>query len=389
MTPRVRFWLVSLFVLGSFTLIAVLLYRRVAQQVNLPLGLGRLAEPDLSVPSGFRIEVFAESLSGPRFIAFGPDGRLYVAERGAGRIVILVDSDQDGRADPPLVFAEDLGQPHSLAFHQGAWYVGVPEGILRLVDSDGDDRAEQVTAIIDDYPTGNHSTRTVLFLPDGRMLVSIGSSCNVCIETDPRRAAIVVYDDASDAGERVYAHGLRNAVGLTLHPVTGEVWVTNNGRDFLGDDLPPETVYILKDGADYGWPRCQSGRIEDPEFGFPGSCQGVEAPVLEMQAHSAPLGLVFYSGDQFPSAYRGGLFIAFHGSWNRSEPTGYKVVFVPMENGRPAGQLQEFVTGWLAENGETVTGRPVGLAVGPDGALYVSDDFGGRIYRIEYRPPGP
>lgn len=389
MTPRVRFWLVSLFVLGSFTLIAVLLYRRVAQQVNLPLGLGRLAEPDLSVPSGFRIEVFAESLSGPRFIAFSPDGRLYVAERGAGRIVILVDSDQDGRADPPLVFAEDLGQPHSLAFHQGAWYVGVPEGILRLVDSDGDDRAEQVTAIIDDYPTGNHSTRTVLFLPDGRMLVSIGSSCNVCIETDPRRAAIVVYDDASDAGERVYAHGLRNAVGLTLHPVTGEVWVTNNGRDFLGDDLPPETVYILKDGADYGWPRCQSGRIEDPEFGFPGSCQGVEAPVLEMQAHSAPLGLVFYSGDQFPSAYRGGLFIAFHGSWNRSEPTGYKVVFVPMENGRPAGQLQEFVTGWLAENGETVTGRPVGLAVGPDGALYVSDDFGGRIYRIEYRPPGP
>ena len=194
----------------------------------------------------------------------------------------------------------------------------------------------------------------------------------------------MAYENADAEGERVFASGLRNAVGLTLHPSTGELWATNNGRDLMGDDLPPETVHLVQEGDDYGWPRCHSGRIADPDHGYEGACKDVEAPIVEMQAHSAPLGLVFYDGDAFPELYRDDLFIAFHGSWNRSTLTGYKIVRLPFEGTEPGAEVVDFATGWLEDDLKTVTGRPVGLAVGPDGALYVSDDTGGFIYRIAY-----
>jgi glucose/arabinose dehydrogenase len=257
--------------------------------------------------------------------------------------------------------------------------------VIELKDTDGDGQADQRKVLIDNYPDGGHSTRTVLFLPDGRMVVSIGSSCNVCIEDDKRRGGIVVYDGPAATGEKIFATGLRNAVGLALNPLTGELWATNNGRDLMGDDLPPETVNILKEGADFGWPRCHAGEVIDPDFGSPESCNGVEPPLLKMQAHSAPLGLAFYTGATFPAEYQGDLFIAFHGSWNRSTPTGYKVVRVHLQDGRPVGPVQDFATGFAQLTEDDVFGRPVGLAVGPDGALYVSDDKGGYIYRISYR----
>ena len=236
--------------------------------------------------------------------------------------------------------------------------------------------------IIADLPAGGHNTRTVLFSPDwSTLFVSVGSSCNVCDETDPRRAAIVRYNP-DGSGEQIYASGLRNAVGITFRPGTQELWATNNGRDELGDDLPPEDIYLIQAGTDYGWPRCHSGRIVDPDFGNPDACDSVGQPVVEMQAHSAPLGLVFYDGEQFPQEYHGDLFVAFHGSWNRSVPTGYKVVRIPMD-GPTSGAVQDFATGWLRENGSS-WGRPVGLAVGADGGLYISDDGGGNIYRITY-----
>jgi glucose/arabinose dehydrogenase len=216
------------------------------------------------------------------------------------------------------------------------------------------------------------------------MVVSVGSSCNVCVEDDPRRAAVLIYTGADAKGERVFARGLRNAVGLAVHPITGELWATNNGRDLMGDDLPPEAIYIVRDGLDYGWPRCHNGTIVDPDHGGADACQGVAVPVVNMQAHSAPLGLAFYTGTAFPPAYRGDLFIAFHGSWNRSEPTGYEVVRLPLDGNRPRGPLEDFATGWLDAARRTASGRPVGLAVGPDGALYVSDDKAGMIYRISY-----
>jgi glucose/arabinose dehydrogenase len=236
--------------------------------------------------------------------------------------------------------------------------------------------------IITDLPPGGaHTTRTVLFGADGRLYIAAGSSCNVCDETDPHRAAVWVFE-ADGIGGRLFARGLRNAVGLALNPWTGEIWATNNGRDFLGDDSPPETVYVVQDGRNYGWPRCHAGVIVDPNMGGPGACSGVEKPIVEMQAHTAPLGLAFYTAEQFPPQYRG-LFIALHGSWNRSVPVGYKVVYVPLLDGRVAGPAEDFATGWLRPDGSS-WGRPVGVTVAADGSLLVSDDKGGFIYRTTF-----
>lgn len=340
----------------------------------------------LVVPAGFEANVFAEGLAGPRFLAFGPDGRLYVAEGNRNRIVALADRNGDGAADVTEEFASGVATPHSVVWHQGALYVGIPTGVLELKDGNADGTADERRVLIDNYPTDGHSTRTVLFLGDGRMVVSVGSSCNVCVEEDKRRAGIVVYDGPKAGGERMFATGLRNAVGLTLHPATGEVWATNNGRDWLGDDLPPETVNIVKEGSDFGWPRCHAGDLADPEFGGDSGCRGVTAPAIKMQAHSAPLGLAFYTGTAFPEPYHGDLFVAFHGSWNRSVPTGYKVVRVHFAAKGSPGSPEDFATGFL-EPDRTMHGRPVGLAVGPDGALYVSDDKGGFVYRISYAGP--
>lgn len=360
------------------------LYRAVTSRVNLAGMQGEGAVTEVQLPPGFRASIFAEGLNGPRFMALGPDGNIYVADRGNGRIVALPDADGNGQADDIRIFADDLRAPHSLVYHENAWYVSVPSGVIRLEDTDDDGFADRREVIVDDYPTSGHNTRTVAFLPDGRMVVSIGSSCNVCDEDDERRAAIAVYDGPDGEGERVLASGLRNAVGLAVHPQTGELWASNNGRDLMGDDQPPENIYIIRDGADYGWPTCHSGRIVDPDMGAQGNCEGVEQPVVEMQAHSAPLGITFYDGQMFPEVYRGDLFIAFHGSWNRSVPTGYKVVRLPFEDGRPADAVEDFATGWLDPESGNASGRPVDVLVGSDGALYVSDDKGGYVYRIVY-----
>ncbi len=378
------FWILAVLLLLLVVAAAAFIwFLPVIRQTNIRGALGSGDVADVELLSGFQANVYAEGLTGPRFIAFGPDGALYVADRGADRIARLPDEDGDGRADAIHTFADGLNSPHSLVYHEGAWYVGVPSGVVRLVDEDGDGTADQQQTIVGDLPTsGSHSTRTVAFLPDGRMVVSIGSSCNVCFEEDNRRAAVMVYDSAEGDNPQLFATGLRNAVGLTIHPDTGELWATNNGRDLMGDDIPPETVYIIEEGATYGWPSCHNGDIPDPDFGGPDACNRVEQPVVELQAHTAPLGLVFYTGDSFPAEYHGDLFIATHGSWNRSVPVGYNVMRVPMDGGRPTGAAEAFATGWLNEETGESSGRPVGLAVGRDGALYVSDDKGGFIYRI-------
>jgi len=336
----------------------------------------------IALPPGFEISVFADGLDGPRMMTTGPDGQVFVAERGAGKILRLPDVDQDGKADQVEIMAEGLDAPSSLAFYQdGSLYVGETTRVLRFPPLGEKQSFDQPQVVIDDLPSGGHNTRTVLFSPDySDLFVSIGSSCNICEEDDQRRAAIMRYNPDGSAG-RVFAAGLRNAVGITFRPGTDELWATNNGRDFLGDDLPPETVYLVQEGKHYGWPRCHSGRISDPDFGSPSACQDIESPMVEMQAHSAPLGLEFYSGKAFPGEYQGDLFVAFHGSWNRSSPVGYKIVRIPMQ-GDTIGKVEDFAVGWL-ENGSS-WGRPVDVLTAPDGSLLVSDDAGGRIYRIYY-----
>jgi glucose/arabinose dehydrogenase len=237
--------------------------------------------------------------------------------------------------------------------------------------------------IVPNLPTGGHSTRTIGFGPDGKLYLSIGSSCNVCTERDARRAAIYQYNP-DGSGERQFASGLRNAVGFVWQPGTGNLWATNNGRDGLGDDLPPETINLVREGNDFGWPYCHNGRIPDQQFGQGRSCSAVTKPAIEVQAHSAPLGLAFYTGQTFPADYNGDLFVAYHGSWNRSVPTGYKVVRTRFQNGQPTGQVEDFATGWLPEGSRSSWGRPVDVSVGPDGSLFVSDDTLGVIYRISY-----
>jgi len=216
------------------------------------------------------------------------------------------------------------------------------------------------------------------------MYVAAGSSCNVCVEVaqDSMRAAVTRFN-LDGSGGRLFATGLRNSVGLAFHPTTGELWANNNDRDNLGDDVPPEHLNILKDGKWYGWPQCYLPRQANPEFAGT-DCSGVEPPALTVQAHSAPLGLAFYTGATFPAAYSGDAFMTYHGSWNRSVPTGAKVVRVHVQSGRPVS-VDDFVTGWQLANGSR-WGRPVGVVVASDGSLLVSDDMGNRIWRVSYGP---
>ncbi len=334
----------------------------------------------VTLPPGFTISVYAEDLGNPRFMAYSPEGVLHVTDQSGGRVLALPDTNGDGVAEERQIVVSGLRRPHGITFHEGALYVGETDKIVRF-ERAGDGWGDK-QILVAGIPTSGHGTRTVIFGQDGKMYVSIGSSCNVCNESSELRAAVWQYS-ADGSNGRLYTKGLRNAVGLALRPGTDEIWATNNGRDMLGDDLPPETVNVLADGVDFGWPRCHAGRIVDPDFGAQGGCEGVTAPAVEMQAHSAPLGLRFYEGTQFPAEYQGNLFVAFHGSWNRSAPTGYKVVRIALDQAGKASAVQDFATGWLQSNGES-WGRPVDLVVAPDGSLMLSDDAGGRVYRIFY-----
>jgi glucose/arabinose dehydrogenase len=328
------------------------------------------------------METFAAGLGAPRFMAVSPSGDLFVSIPSRGQVVALPDRDADGRADRVAVYADGLNRPHGLAFHGGHLYVAETGAVVRFAYRAGELAAtgpRQV--VVPNLPTGGgHWTRTIAFGPDGKLYVSVGSSCNVCEEQDERRAAILQFNPDGSGG-RVFARGIRNAVGIAFHPQRGELWATNNGRDWLGDDFPPETILLVKDGAHYGWPHCNGRRIPDPDYGRPEFCRTAALPAVEIQAHSAPLGLAFYTGTAFPEAYRGELFAALHGSWNRSSPVGYKIVRIPMRGGAP-GAPQDFATGWLV--GGRAWGRPVDLITGRDGALYLSDDRTGTISRISY-----
>ena len=336
--------------------------------INLDVGAGGRAE--LQVPDGFEATVFAEGLNGPRLMDASPDGVLFVAERGADRVVALPDADGDGTADDVVEVATGFGRAHDITFaDDGAMLVAGSEALYRVTLDGLSEAAREI--LVDELPTGGHGTKTVVQLPDGGLLLAIGSSCDVCDEEDARRASVQLV--TADGGLRPYMVGLRNAVGLWVDPDTGRGWATVMGRDRLGDDRPPETLYELVDGADAGWPRCHAGTIRDPEFGADAdACDGVVEPAATFPAHMAPLALV---------AWEDHLVVAFHGSWNSSVKVGYSLWWLPWD-GEPAGEPEPFVTGFIPDGASDALGRPAGLAVGADGALYLSDDKAGFIYRI-------
>jgi len=343
--------------------------------VNLDAGVGGRAE--LTVPDGYSASVFAEGLSNPRFMAVSPDGVLFVAERGADRVVALPDADGDGRADTTIEVGRGYERAHSLAFTDDGALLVAGTTTLFTVQLDAQLAERDRAVVVDGLPDGGHDTKTVAVLPGGDILLSIGSSCDVCLETDQRRAAISVL--TPDGEQRRSMTGLRNAVGLWVDPATGRAWATNMGRDGLGDDAPPETLYEVVDGADAGWPRCHAGSIPDPDFGDgTDPCSGVAPPAAAFGAHMAPLALVEWDDH---------LVIAFHGSWNSTTKVGYAVWWLPWD-GAPAGPAAPFATGFLPAGAQDAFGRPAGLAVGADGALYVSDDKAGFIYRIAADPGG-
>jgi glucose/arabinose dehydrogenase len=357
-----------------------------ARAEQTPFDLARL-----KTPPGFHISVFARDVDGARMMVFTPGGVLLVSESGENKVVALPDPKQTGKAQRIVTVLHGLNEPHGLAFYEGKLYVAENDRVRRYDWDEATLRATNPVKLADLPTGGGHSTRSIVF-HDGKMYVSAGSSCNACIEKDPRRATVMEFN-LDGSGMKIFAKGLRNAVGIAVNPKTDTVWVTVNGRDWLGDDLPPETIYDLgKDGGDGGWPYCYGDRVPDSNFAKEGAgedrCRNVLEPKVQMQAHSAPLGLAFYEGTQFPAEYQNNIFVAFHGSWNRSIPTGYKVVRVKLDaKGQPVGGAEDFITGWLASN-ETKKGRwmgrPVGIVFGSDGSMYVSDDSAGVVYRITY-----
>jgi glucose/arabinose dehydrogenase len=368
----------------------------------------------LSVPTGFRVSIFADGLQLPRFMALAPNGDVFVAEpvRNAARITVLRDADNDGIAEVRETFAADLNRPFGLAFWQNYLYVGnndsivrftyvpgqlkavgVPERIVDLPPSDAaldEDTARRLKIDISQTRGYNHWTRNVIFNPAGtKMYVTVGSATNATPETDSRRAAINEYNP-DGSGHRVFASGLRNPVGLAYFPRTNTLWTAVNERDHLGDDLVPDYITSVADGAFYGWPYSYIGKNVDPtvEPKRPDLVARSVVPDVLLPSHSAALGLIFYTGSQFPPAYRNHAFVALHGSINRSKLSGYRVVRVPFRDGTPSGPPEDLLWGFIARDDEEkqAWGRPVGLLQLPDGSLLVSDDGGNRVWRVSYAP---
>jgi glucose/arabinose dehydrogenase len=354
---------------------------------NPPSVGARPADAKLYAPQGFHISLFADRLGDPRAMLLAPNGDVIVSEPGEGKITILRDANHDGVAEQRSTFASGLDNPYGLAFH-GRWlYVGNEAAIIRFPSAAGQTTANTRPEQIATLPSGGHSTRGIAFNRAGtKMYVSIGSASNVSSGEPPERAAIVEMNP-DGTGRRIFAGGLRNPVGMTWEPATGNLWTVVNERDGLGDDLVPDYATPVQPGAFYGWPYAYLGPHEDPRRAGEREdlVRKTIAPSILIQSHSAPLGIVFYNGTMFPPEYRGRAFVALHGSWNRSRRTGYKVISIPFTNGHPSGGYDDFVAGWMtADTSRSVWGRPVGLVVLGDGSLLISDDGGGRIWRVTY-----
>lgn len=337
----------------------------------------------IRLPAGFKISVYADGVDDARSLAAAPDGTVYVGTSRAGKVYALVDNIGDHHADEVITVAEGLNGPNGVAVHQGALFVAETSRVLRFADIAQQLRRQPHYQVIYDKLPGEswHGWRYARFGPDGKLYIAVGAPCNVCVR-DRNRYGVILRMNADGSDVEPYARGIRNSVGFDWDPRTHVLWFTDNGRDNLGDDKPPDELNRApRAGLDFGFPYCHGGDLPDPKFGSGASCEKFTAPVLKLDPHGAALGMRFYTGGRFPARYRNGIFIAQHGSWNRSEPIGYRVLFVPIKDDRPQ-PAEAFAEGWL-QNGRA-WGRPVDVLVMPDGALLVSDDRAGVVYRIAY-----
>lgn len=339
----------------------------------------------LSLPPGFAVDVFARDLGGVRVLVVAPDGTVYASVPSAGRVLRLRDLDGDGRSDETVPVLQGYPGVHGLALGNGTLYFATPTTVYAApLDAGGTPSATRV--VTDGLPSGgNHQAPGLGLGPDGRLYLTLGSSCNACEEASPERAAMLVLENGS---RRIFAKGLRNTMGFDWQPATGELYGADQGVDLRGDDLPPDEVNRIRDGGNYGWPFVYGRQVPDrlTPFDPPGTTKEAfaattEPSVIELPAHSSPIQLRFYSGTAFPAEYRGDAFVTLHGSWNRNPPNGYRVARLRFtDTGEPGGS-DDFLTGFLFD-GNRVFGRPAGLAVLPDGSLLVGDDFNGVVYRV-------
>ncbi len=351
------------------------------------LNVSAQAELDLSaiqLPPGFSIEIWSDEVPNARSLALGENGTVFVATRRDGRVYALLPNEN---TSPTIItLAKGLVMPNGVAFHDGDLYVAENHRITRYPDIEASlPQVPKAEVVIDTLSTErHHGWRYIDFGPNGKLYIAIGAPCNICDRADEGFANISRMN-ADGTEQEIVASGVRNSVGFTWHPETGDLWFTDNGRDMLGDDIPAgELNHAPRDGMHFGFPYCHGGDIQDPEFGEQGDCADFEPPAQKLGPHVAPLGLLFYNGTMFPDEYQGQVFIAEHGSWNRSQKIGYRVTLVRMERGK-AVSYEVFADGWLQN--EEVSGRPVDLLVIDDGSLLLSDDQNGVIYCIRYTRP--
>ncbi len=349
------------------------------------------------VPAGFHVEVFAEHVENAREMALGPQGTVFVGSRTGDKVHAVIDRDGDHKADRVVVIASGLDQPNGVAMHDGALYVATASRILRFDDIEQHLDSPPAPVTVRDSlpnPSAGHTWKFIAFGPDGLLYVSVGAPCNVCLAPPMVSAILRMKPDGSDL--EAFAEGIRNSVGFDWHPITHEMWFTDNGRDLLGDDVPSDELDVAwKPGLHFGFPYCHQGDLSDPEFGAQRACSTTEPPVLKLGAHVAALGFTFYTGDMFPASYRNAVIVAEHGSWNRSVPSGYRVM-VARTDARRVTSYEPLVDGGFLPNrdsgapggwdaGRLAAGRPVDVLQLPDGSILISDDTGNRILRVSYR----
>jgi glucose/arabinose dehydrogenase len=361
----------------------------VAAAAALPAGAQSTATSSglagLKLPKGFRIAVYADKVESARELAVTPSGLVFVGSRKAGKVYALVDADKDGVAEKVVTVAEGLNKPNGVALLGGDLYVGEISRIIKFADIEKTYASKPAYKVIkNDLPTDTwHGEKYIKAGPDGKLYIPIGAPCNVCDKEDEAYAKIWRMNPDGSNWE-LFARGVRNTVGFTWHPVTKEMWFTDNGRDEMGDNAPSCELNVApKPGMHFGFPYCHGGVLPDPQFGKGKSCEAYTAPVAGLGPHVAPLGLAFYTGTQFPEQYRNQLLVAEHGSWNRANKIGYQVRLITLHGNKMVSDTA-FIDGFLQN--EEVSGRPVDIAVMPDGSILVSDDHAHKVYRVSYRP---